>query len=555
MPTQPNVEPSGATDQIGDPIELRNPRGGAAVSPKSFHAGTAPHREYAAPDTGDTMLDPHSNVAYPAATELLDQPARNSGTLGDMRSPGTEAATGLVAPPPRRRTASYRDRWRAVPRELGFLLPLLPIVVIGFSVAITLFSAGVGLIILWVGIFVLIAALLISRGFGELELVRLEAAGQPVITRPNWKSGSRTGIFGWMLNYLTNAHYWFYLLHTVVVNFAVGLFSWIVAFCWLVVGLGGVTHWFWAVFLPQGADNHGLVELIRMAVTQNVEPTQDRVGAAAAESIFNGVIGLALLATLPLITRALVTLHHTIAVGLLGAFPSEQLSREVADLAESRSAAVAAEDQALRRLERDIHDGPQQRLVRLQYDLASAERALESDPATARDLIGAALQQSRETLDELRDLSRGLVPPILQDRGLPAALDSAVGRSIVPITAQIEIENHRAIPSEVERSTYFVVAELLTNINKHSGASGATLDVSNPVLSGKGSLSRDLTVVVVDDGGGAAELKTGHGLAGVAERIAGLRGTFALSSPAGGPTTIRLTIPYRETQVGSAGSA
>lgn len=475
-----------------------------------------------------------------------------------MTSPVSDPTTGTAGSGRRGFLASYRDGWRGVPRELGFLLLLLPIVVAGFSAAITLFTAGIGMIILWVGIFVLIASLVVSRWFGELELARLERAGQPAIARPNWKATTRPGFFGWVMGYLGNAHYWLYFVHTTVVNLAVGMFSWIVALSWTLVGLGGLTHWFWAIFLPQSSDNRGLVELIRMAITRDFQPDPDRAAVAVGESIFNAVIGLILILTLPFITRALVKLHHGIAVGMLGAFPSESMSREIADLADSRSAAVAAEDHSLRRLERDIHDGPQQRLVRLQFDLASAERALDADPETARDLISGALQQSRETLDELRDLSRGLVPPILQDRGLPTALESAIGRSVIPVEPRIRIENHTRIPSEVERSAYFVVAELLTNINKHSGASGATLEVSNvghgdSLVGSDGS--RELLITVTDNGEGTAELRDGHGLAGVAERIAGLRGTFTLSSPAGGPTEIRMVIPYRETLDGSAEEA
>ncbi len=132
------------------------------------------------------------------------------------------------------------------------------------------------------------------------------------------------------------------------------------------------------------------------------------------------MLGVIFAFTLPFITRGLTSLHNLVARGMLCAFRSEALKREVATLAESRSAAVSAEGTALRRLERDIHDGPQQRLVRMQMDLAAADRQLAQDPDAARTLIAEALQQSKDALDELRALSRGFAPPILLDRGLVA---------------------------------------------------------------------------------------------------------------------------------------
>jgi hypothetical protein len=129
-------------------------------------------------------------------------------------------------------------------------------------------------------------------------------------------------------------------------------------------------------------------------------------------------LGVVFLVTLPLVLRVLVLLHHAIASGLFGARPQEELRAELLAERRARGAAVSAEAGAVRRLERDIHDGPQQRLVRLQMDLAAAERRLDTDPASARSLLGEARAQAAETLDELRALSKGLMPPLLQDRGL-----------------------------------------------------------------------------------------------------------------------------------------
>src|SRR5690606_7954797 len=123
---------------------------------------------------------------------------------------------------------------------------------------------------------------------------------------------------------------------------------------------------------------------------------------------------------------------------------------------------------SLRRLERDIHDGPQQRLVRLQMDIAAAERQLEQDPDQARLLLATAKEQSREALEELRALSRGFAPPILLDRGLVAALESLAARNVVPTTVVDALPADAELPQEIERNAYFIATEALANATKHA---------------------------------------------------------------------------------------
>lgn len=220
---------------------------------------------------------------------------------------------------------------------------------------------------------------------------------------------------------------------------------------------------------------------------------------------------------------------------MLASFRADELRVQVADLSASRSAAVAAEGTALRRLERDIHDGPQQRLVRLQMDLASAERQLDRDPDAARELIAQAMTQSKEALEELRALSRGFAPPILLDRGLVAALESLAVRSPLPTHIENLLPDGLALPPEIERNAYFIAAEALTNVAKHAAASNAwvRLELHSGVLD----------VIVTDDGaGGAVELE-GHGLAGMTERLRGLGGSVELVSPVGGPTHVIAHLP------------
>ncbi|HEY8590813.1 MAG TPA: sensor histidine kinase, partial [Naasia sp.] len=217
-----------------------------------------------------------------------------------------------------------------------------------------------------------------------------------------------------------------------------------------------------------------------------------------------------------------------------GAFASEDLRERVTGLQASRAAAVSAEDTALRRLERDIHDGPQQRLVRLQMDLATAERKLADDPAAARDLLAEARSQSAEALEELRALSRGFSPPLLLDRGLAVALESLCARNPIPTTLDVRLGNE-PLPPALERNLYFLVAEALTNAAKHSSAETAAVRIARH--------EDEVLVEVRDDGLGGASRIPGHGIVGLEERVRGLDGTFDISSPAGGPTVITVTVP------------
>jgi signal transduction histidine kinase len=429
------------------------------------------------------------------------------------------------------RPNSYLALWRGVPRELGFLFLTLPIALVGFVLTITLFSVGAGtLVTFFIGIVFLVAALYVSRGFGVLELVRLEWAGRPRIERPVWEQ-AQPGFWGWMRSTLGNGHYWLYLLHTMIINFTISTITWSLIVTWVATGLGGVTYWIWDIFLPQGDSSWHLSYWFLQAAG---------VSAPASNyEFFDGlvyfVVGIIALATLPFATRGFVLLHYGVAYGNLGTFRSDALRRQVGDLTASRGAAISAEGHSLRRLERDIHDGPQQRLVRLQMDLAAAERQLDADPEKARGLIAEAMEQSKDALEELRSLSRGFAPPLLLDRGLVAAIESAGDRSPVPVKIVDELGGV-ALPQEIERNAYFVVSESLANVAKHSGATEATVRVW---VHG----SESLNVAIFDNGRGGAAAKPNHGIAGLEERLHGLGGTLDVHSPAGGPTTVLAHLP------------
>jgi signal transduction histidine kinase len=456
-------------------------------------------------------------------------PTNRSVTLGDVSSPPQRE-------PVKR---SYGALWRAVPRDLGFLVLTLPVAYIGFSVLNGILWAGIGTLIIYIGVFLVAGSLYVARGFGALELVRLRWAGEQQITPPTWNPDGKPvtfwrGVFG----PYRNRHYWLYLLHALIINPLISTISWCVTITWVAVGLGGTTYWFWDRFIPQGNHEFYLSKVIyEFMIPGSTAPFNPTTGDNVLEFVF----GIIFLFTLPFITRGMTRMHLAVARGVLGAGRAEALQREVADLAASRGAAVVAEDQSLRRLERDLHDGPQQRLIRLQMDLASAERKLDADPEAARALLAEAGRQANDTLEELRALSRGLAPPILQDRGLVAALDSLAARSTVPIAFESRLSPETRLPAEIERSAYYIAAELVANVAKHSRASSASLFVELRNDAAGGSARLDLSVT--DNGIGGAALVTDHGLSGLDERVRGLRGELVLDSPAGGPTRISVRIP------------
>jgi signal transduction histidine kinase len=451
-----------------------------------------------------------------------------SATLNSVTSieePGARAARG------------YGSLWRGVPRELGFLLLTMPIAIVGLSVISSLFWTGVGTIIIYVGLFILIGAFYTARGFGTLELVRLGWSGREPIARPRWVPADKPANF-WRSAFgpFVNGHYWLYLLHTMIINPVVSIFSWTVTVVWTSIALGGLTDWIWQGFIPRGDRTFFLSNTIADWAFRTGSTFDGRMG----DALLYLIAGVLFAATLPFVTRGLTLMHDAIARGMLGAWRSEALQREVADLSASRGAAVVAEDQALRRLERDLHDGPQQRLIRLQMDIASAERKLDSDPEAARAILAEAGAQARDTLEELRALSRGFAPPILQDRGLIVAVESLGARSPIPIQLETAIAPGVRFSSELERSAYYVAAELAANLAKHSEATAARMFID---LRTEGSGATWLDVWLTDNGRGGATLVDGHGLRGLDERVRGLRGTFTVDSPVGGPTRIGARIP------------
>ena len=242
--------------------------------------------------------------------------------------------------------------------------------------------------------------------------------------------------------------------------------------------------------------------------------------------------GIVLLAGAPWVTAAVGALDARAARVLLGPSRAEELEHRVEHLTQTRTGAVDAADAERRRLERDLHDGTQQRLVALAMRLGMA-RAEPAGATEAHQVIAEAHEDAKAALAELRNLIRGLHPAVLEDRGLDAALSGVTARMAIPVRLTVDMPRR---PSPViEAVAYFVVSESLTNITKHAQASQAEVVVQRA--------GDRLHIIVSDDGAGGADPARGTGLAGLAKRAASVDGTFEIASPPGGPTLITVDLP------------
>jgi signal transduction histidine kinase len=244
-----------------------------------------------------------------------------------------------------------------------------------------------------------------------------------------------------------------------------------------------------------------------------------------------GAVGLVLVA--PWVTVGLARLDVATARWLIAPRRRDELGAQVSRLETSRAAAVDSAEAERRRIERDLHDGAQQRLVALAVDLGTARDKLESDPEEGRRMVAAAHDEAKAALAEIRDLVRGIHPVILEDRGLDAALSAVVARSPVPVSLRVEVTERP--PPVVESAAYFVVTEALTNVARHAHATKAAVAIARA--------GDRLVVEVRDDGVGGATVDGGTGLAGLDDRVTALGGTLRIVSPPGGPTTVLAEIP------------
>ncbi len=248
--------------------------------------------------------------------------------------------------------------------------------------------------------------------------------------------------------------------------------------------------------------------------------------------VISAVLGLGLLLVAPQLARGLAAADLAISRQLLG--PTRDLAARVTELERSRERVVDAAEAERQRIERDLHDGAQQRLVALAMELGRAQAKFGNDIDGARELVDQAHAQAKDALVELRNLVRGVHPPVLTDRGLDAALSGLAARCPVPVDVHVDVPV-RPRPA-VEAIAYFVVAESLTNVAKHARASRAKVWVEGHGFPGT------LTVMISDDGIGGADSR-GAGLSGLADRVAGVDGQLTVESPSGGPTIIAAALP------------
>jgi len=254
-------------------------------------------------------------------------------------------------------------------------------------------------------------------------------------------------------------------------------------------------------------------------------------------------VGLAGLVVAPLLARALATVDVLLARWLLGPAGHEHVERleaRVETLTQTRVATVDSVEVERRRIERDLHDGPQQRLVAIAMDLGMARERLARDPDGARELLDKAHSASKEAITEMRQVARGIHPPVLTDRGLDAALSALAARSPVPVEVHVDVPV-RPSPT-VEAIAYFCVSEALTNVAKHSRATAARVDVRN--AAGR------LEVHVSDNGVGGADEAGGTGLHGLSDRVRAVDGSIEVTSPPGGPTVIVVSLPLPPSRPG-----
>ncbi|MEV0907174.1 sensor histidine kinase [Streptomyces hokutonensis] len=408
-------------------------------------------------------------------------------------------------------------------REFGYVLLSLPISILLFTYAVTMVSLGAGLLITFLGVPVLAGALAGCRGFGALERARARRLLDLDVADPEPLRMRKNGPMAWMGAVLKSGTSWRHLLYAVL-HFPWAVFSFVVALNFWAYGWALLTYplWFW--LFPMYGGQGGL---------QLYGDGQHRIYLDNPfEITVTALVGLLFTLATPWIVRALTMVDRLLVHGLLG--PSK-LATRVVELESDRGVVVDTAAADLRRIERDLHDGAQARLVALAMDLGLAKEKLTEDPEAAARMVGEAHGEVKTALQELRDLARGIHPAVLTDRGLDAALSSVASRCTVPVKVDVDLPSRPA--AAIEGIAYFTVSELLQNISKHAKATWAAVDVWR--------VENRLMLQVVDNGVGGADASGGSGLAGLAGRLDAVDGILVVDSPAGGPTRITAELPWR----------
>ena len=431
----------------------------------------------------------------------VERGAMDSGAL--QRSVLSTTLRAVVSP----------ETWLAVVHLLaGFFVGI-----VSFTVALTGVVFGIGLLPLFLlGIPVLVGTLWVGDLMAQAERARfrlllgaeIAPPARPVSQPTGWRKLSMV---------LRRRSSWLHLGYALVRLPVSAIAATVVGLVWS-TGVILLTLPAYNAQLPGGAAHLGDVT------------ARNPVAVAGL-----AVAGLLLLLAAPWVTRGLAAVDVSVAQALLGSGRHADLTARIGELETSRAAVVDAAEAERRRIERDLHDGAQQRLVSLAMELGRARAKFASDPEAAQAIVDQAHEQAKYALAELRNLVRGVHPPVLSDRGLDAALSGLAALSPVPVTVTVgAIEVPVRPPAQVEAIAYFVVAEALTNIAKHSRASHASVAVRR--------LGDLLMLTITDDGVGGAD-PAGQGLTGLAARVAGVDGRLSVTSPAGGPTVIEVALP------------
>ncbi|HEU5224923.1 MAG TPA: sensor histidine kinase [Actinomycetota bacterium] len=449
--------------------------------------------------------------------------------------------TSMTPPPPPGQVPAANPLVRALRapfeartwKETIHLLLNMPFGIATFTIIVTGFALGFGMLITLVGIPILIGMLYVSRAMGTVERVRAGLLLDLDVPRPYRPEPPRDKWWRPFVSRATDPATWteivyhLLLLPVGVITFAVTFALWTTALALLFL-----PAYAWA--LPENA------QIVDSWVRLTVDTAPNVVGVGLpgdgwvidtpVEYALVSLIGFALVLLTPWVVRGLATGNRYLVRGMLG----RDMTARVQELTASRSAAVdlAAEDR--RRIERDLHDGVQQRLVSLAMDLGRAKEKLDTDPGRAKELVDDAHEEAKRAITEVRDLARGIHPAVLTDRGLDPALSALAARSPVPVDVSVDIAKRP--PASTEAAAYFVVSEALANVAKHSKATKATVTVRR-------ADDGWLTIQVQDDGVGGASIVDGSGLAGLRDRVGALDGELHLLSPEGGPTVLMVEIP------------
>ncbi|WNI23091.1 sensor domain-containing protein [Streptomyces sp. ITFR-16] len=432
--------------------------------------------------------------------------------------PGGRPSTRHVLPAALRAPVSGRT-WR----EFGYLLLSLPISTVLFAFAVTMTSLSAGLLVTFLGIPVMAAGLAMCRGFGMLERARARALLRLDVAAPAPVRGRTGGLLSWVGAVLKSGVSWRHLLYALL-HFPWAVFAFCVSLTLQAWGWAALTYPLWHWTVPSHAGVTGI---------QLYGDTQHEVYLDSATDLaLTAVMGLGIVLVSPWVIRGLATVDRLMVSGLLG--PS-RLATRVTELESDRGVVVDTAAADLRRIERDLHDGAQARLVALAMDLGLAKEKLTDDPEAAAKMVDEAHGEVKVALQELRDLARGIHPAVLTDRGLDAALSAIASRCTVPVTVDVDLASRPA--QAIEGIAYFTVSELLQNVSKHARATRATVDVWRT--------EDRLLLQVTDDGRGGADLTAGSGLAGLTERLDAVDGVLVVDSPAGGPTRVTAELPWR----------